>query len=86
MTQALPAIATNPGVLMGTVGYMAPEQLHGQEVDFRADIFAFGVILYEMLAGERPFRGVSIGRDDERDSDAGCARLTRISQRAGAWA
>lgn len=57
--QVLPAIASNPGMVMGTVGYMSPEQLHGQVVDCRADIFAFGVILYEMLVGERPFLGVS---------------------------
>jgi eukaryotic-like serine/threonine-protein kinase len=46
---------TEPGVVMGTVGYMAPEQVRGQTADHRADIFAFGAILYEMLAGQRAF-------------------------------
>jgi serine/threonine protein kinase/Tol biopolymer transport system component len=52
-----PHSLTDPGVVMGTAGYMAPEQVRGHEADTRADIFAFGVILHEMLAGARPFRG-----------------------------
>ena len=47
---------TEPGVVMGTVGYMAPEQVRGQPADHRADIFALGAILYEMLAGKRAFQ------------------------------
>jgi serine/threonine protein kinase/Tol biopolymer transport system component len=46
---------TEPGVVMGTVGYMAPEQVRGEAVDHRADIFAFGAIVYEMLEGKRAF-------------------------------
>jgi eukaryotic-like serine/threonine-protein kinase len=46
---------TEPGVAMGTVGYMSPEQVRGQRADHRADIFAFGAILYEMLTGQRAF-------------------------------
>jgi len=50
---------TEPGLVMGTVGYMSPEQVRGQAVDHRSDIFAFGAILYEMLTGKRAFHGVS---------------------------
>ena len=54
-TTPLDAIATAPGMVMGTVGYMAPEQVRGREADHRADIFALGAVLYEMLTGTRAF-------------------------------
>jgi eukaryotic-like serine/threonine-protein kinase len=50
---------TDVGVVLGTVGYMAPEQVRGLPADHRSDIFAFGAILYEMLAGTRAFRGAT---------------------------
>src|SRR5206468_332518 len=48
---------TTPGLVLGTVGYRSPEQVRGQATDQRSDLFAFGAILYEMLAGRRAFHG-----------------------------
>ncbi len=53
--------ATEPGTIMGTVGYMSPEQVRGQSAEQRSDVFSFGAILFEMLTGERAFGGESAG-------------------------
>jgi hypothetical protein len=53
-------VGTMAGTIMGTAGYMAPEQVHGENVDQRADLFALGCVLYEMLGGSRAFGGQSL--------------------------
>src|SRR5205823_943627 len=50
---------TTPGMILGTMQYMAPEQLEGQEADARTDIFAFGAVVFEMLTGKKAFEGKS---------------------------
>ncbi len=60
--------ATEPGVVLGTLGYMSPEQVKGKPADARSDIFSFGAILYEMLSGQRAFH-----------ARLGCARRCRRS-------
>jgi serine/threonine protein kinase len=75
-TTALPTTPpqTMPGIVLGTVGSMAPEQLRGLVADHRSDIFAFGTILYESLSGRRAFHGettidamMAIRKDDPPD-------------------
>jgi serine/threonine protein kinase/formylglycine-generating enzyme required for sulfatase activity len=88
---------TRAGQIIGTLAYMSPEQVHGRPVDARSDVFSFGVLLYEMLSGKRPFAGESnldtataILRDDpapldelRRDVPSGLqAILTRCLEKA----
>lgn len=58
-TRSLMGSGTAEGVILGTAGYMSPEQVRGQAVDARSDLFSLGVVLYEMVSGEQPFKGSS---------------------------
>jgi serine/threonine protein kinase len=86
--------ATGAGTVLGTVGYMAPEQVRGQEVDARADIFALGAVLYELLAGRRAFQGATpadtisaILKEDPPELTASTAALVPrwTASSGGAW-
>lgn len=75
---------TRPGTIMGTIPYMSPEQVQGRTTDSRSDVFSLGVLLHEMLTGERPFQGEnsadlisSILRDIPRSPSGVCPRVPR---------
>jgi predicted Ser/Thr protein kinase len=81
-SESLTARVTQPGMLVGTPGYMAPEQLNGQPADARVDVFAFGVLLYEFACGVHPFEAATplgivarVLESDARPIESRCPEL-----------
>src|SRR2546422_8786295 len=72
-------VKTSPGIVMGTVNYMSPEQSMGRDVDHRTDIFSLGVVLYEMAAGRVPFSGASLTETIDRIAHAQPEAIARFN-------
>src|SRR5262249_1304391 len=81
-TSAMTAVRTAPGIVMGTINYMSPEQARGLEVDARSDIFTLGVVLYQMLTGANPFKGATTADVISGILDKEPAPLSRAAREA----
>ena len=71
-------LVTSPGMVLGTIAYMAPEQLRAETVDHRVDLFALGVVLYELLTARLPFRGATLADTFDRIFHADPEPISRI--------